>query len=284
MPYTALSRSPNVTLPEGTLDVRGWEVRSAQDSEKVGKVDDIILSGGEPRYLDVDLGGLFNTKHVLLPVGWAQVDEREDVIWVPTMTKEQFKQLPEYRSNLSALTEDYEAEIRRAGPSTLPGGQHYSHERFYGPRTRTLTGAEREARVTRSEEELAIGKRAVQAGEAAIRKTVETERVRESVPVTREEVTVERRPVEPGMAAGDVEIGEDQIRVPIVEEEVTVEKRVVPKEEVVIRKEAVQEERVVEDTVRKERIDVDQQGKSTTGSRGRRTRSRQQRDDEERKR
>jgi uncharacterized protein (TIGR02271 family) len=96
--------------------------------------------------------------------------------------------------------------------------------------------------------------------------------------VTREEVTVERRPIEAG-AAADAELREDTIRVPITEEEVTVEKRVVPKEEVVIRKEATQEERVVEDTVRKERIDVDDQTK-TSG--GRRTRSRQNPDDQER--
>src|SRR5215208_2751561 len=47
-----------------------------------------------------------------------------------------------------------------------------------------------EALVTRSEEELAIGKRSVSAGEVEVRKTVETERVQQQVPVSREEVVV----------------------------------------------------------------------------------------------
>jgi uncharacterized protein (TIGR02271 family) len=110
--------------------------------------------------------------------------------------------------------------------------------------------------VTRSEEELAIGKRSVQAGEAYLRKTVETERVRQEVPVTREEVTVERRPLSAD-AETDVTINEDEIRVPVMEEEVVAQKRVVPKEEVVIRKRAVSDTEVVEEDVRRERVDVD---------------------------
>src|SRR5688572_6903181 len=89
-----------------------------------------------------------------------------------------------------------------------------------------------ETRVTRAEEELAIGKRQVQAGEVTVRKSVETEHVTERVPVRREEVTVERRPVE-AADAESADIGEDRIVVPVTEEEVIVEKRPVVKEEVV---------------------------------------------------
>jgi uncharacterized protein (TIGR02271 family) len=96
----------------------------------------------------------------------------------------------------------------------------------------------------------------VQAGEAYLRKTVETEHVRQEVPVTHEEVTVERRPLSAD-AATDVTISEDEIRIPVMEEEVVTEKRVVPKEEVVIRKRAVSDTEVVEDDVRRERVDVD---------------------------
>jgi uncharacterized protein (TIGR02271 family) len=74
--------------------------------------------------------------------------------------------------------------------------------------------------------------------------------------VRREEVTIERHPVN-AAAVGDVAIGEDEIRVPVMREEVVAEKRVVPTEEVVVRKHAVTEERVVEDDVRRERAVVD---------------------------
>jgi uncharacterized protein (TIGR02271 family) len=77
------------------------------------------------------------------------------------------------------------------------------------------------------------------------------------VPVTREEVEIERRPVQPGAEARNVQIGEDEIRVPLMAEEVVAEKRVVPKEQVIIRKRPVTEQRTVQADVRKERIDVD---------------------------
>jgi stress response protein YsnF len=52
----------------------------------------------------------------------------------------------------------------------------------------------------------------------------------------------------------------------VVEEEVVVEKRPVVKEELRIRKDAVQDEEVVEEDVRKEEVDVED---ATTTTRGR---------------
>ena len=47
---------------------------------------------------------------------------------------------------------------------------------------------------------------------------------------------------------------------PLSHEEVIVEKRVVPKEELVIKKHQVQGEQVVEDEVRRERVEVNRTG------------------------
>jgi uncharacterized protein (TIGR02271 family) len=116
------------------------------------------------------------------------------------------------------------------------------------------------SRIARVEEELAIGKRALQTGEVLVRKTVETEHVRRPVTRVREEVEVERRPVERAAGAADVDIREGEVRVPIMEEEVVVEKRPVVKEEVVIKKRAVEETEQVETELKKERIDVDESG------------------------
>jgi len=103
---------------------------------------------------------------------------------------------------------------------------------------------------------------AVEAGEAVVRKTVETEHVRQPVTRRREEVEIERRPVERGMAAGASDIAEGEIRVPIMEEEVVVEKRPVVKEEIVVKKRAIEETQNVEAELRKERIDVDESGRT----------------------
>ena len=122
-------------------------------------------------------------------------------------------------------------------------------------RSDRTTEHEDELRVQRSEEELRAGTREREAGEIGLRKTVRTDRESVEVPTRREEVTVDRVPVE-GEAA-EAEIGEDEVSVPVTEEEVVVEKRPVAKEEVRIRKDVVQDTEVVEEDVRREEVEID---------------------------
>jgi len=258
MQHLNLSRHQDIQFPESMADVRGFEVRTQDDNEKVGKVDDLVLSpDGRIRYLDVDLGGFFNTKHVALPIGAAQVDRTNDVVWVSGMTKEQIKDLPDYNGDATSITDDYETGVRssflgRAAKGRSSDAELYDQGRFYAERGGT---AAREARLILSEEQLNIGKRQVQAGEVGIRKTVETEHVRESVPLVHEEVTIERRPISGADAAANAEISEDEIRVPLMAEEPVVEKRTVAKEEVVLGKRQVTENQTVEADLRRERLD-----------------------------
>jgi uncharacterized protein (TIGR02271 family) len=115
---------------------------------------------------------------------------------------------------------------------------------------------EEEIRVQRSEEELVAGTTRRETGALRVRKRVRTERERLEVPIRREEVHVERVPVS-GEAAAGAEIGEDEIVVPVTEEEVVVSKRPVVKEEIRIRKDVVEDTEVVEEDVRREEIDID---------------------------
>ncbi len=80
-----------------------------------------------------------------------------------------------------------------------------------------------------------------------------TERI--EVPTRHEEVSVERVPV--GGEASEAEIGEDEVVVTVTEEEVVVSKRPVVKEEVRIRKDVVENTELVEEDVRREEIDVE---------------------------
>ena len=114
-----------------------------------------------------------------------------------------------------------------------------------------------ERRITLSEEQLAVGKRAVQEGEVAVRKHVDTRHVEEQVELVREEITVERRPLSADSNVDVREIGEGEIRVPLMREEAVVEKRTVPVEEVVIRKEAVSDTKTVAADLRRETLEVD---------------------------
>jgi uncharacterized protein (TIGR02271 family) len=117
---------------------------------------------------------------------------------------------------------------------------------------------EDELRVQRTEEELRAGTREREAGEVGVRKSVRTEREQVRVPKRREEVHVDRVPVE-DREASEAEIGEDEVSVPVTEEEVVVEKRPEVKEEIRVRKDVAQDEEVVEEDVRREEIDIEDQ-------------------------
>ena len=67
------------------------------------------------------------------------------------------------------------------------------------------------------------------------------------------------------LASEAAEIGEDEIRVPLTEEEVVVEKRPVAKEEVRIRKDVVSDTETVEEDVRREEIEVEDETSTRRG-------------------
>src|SRR3712207_5351496 len=116
---------------------------------------------------------------------------------------------------------------------------------------------EDELRVQRSEEELRAGTRERDAGALKVRKRVVTERERMEVPTRREEVTVDRVPVEGEVT--EAEIGDEEVRIPVTEEEVVVEKRPVAKEEVRIRKDVFEETEFVGEDLRREDFARDDQ-------------------------
>ncbi len=119
------------------------------------------------------------------------------------------------------------------------------------PRTRE------EVRVPLAAEELEAKKRERQAGEVRVKKDVVTEEKHIDVPVTREEVHVERTPVEGTPPAGQAAFQKETVSVPIREEEVEIRKRPVVREEVRVTKERRQEERRADAEVRREEAHVE---------------------------
>ena len=110
------------------------------------------------------------------------------------------------------------------------------------------------------EEELRAEKERVQAGEVRLRKGVITEERTIEVPVTREEVVIERRPAAQGREASGQIDDDQEIRIPLMEEEVRVEKTPVVREEVTLKKRQVQGMEEVSDTVRREEARIEQTG------------------------
>jgi uncharacterized protein (TIGR02271 family) len=121
------------------------------------------------------------------------------------------------------------------------------------------TGTEGEQAIKLREEQLRVQKQPVETGEARLRKEVVSEQKSIDVPVTREEVYVERRPGSGEPSATPIGEGETY-RVPVREEQVTVEKQPVVREEVALGKRQVQDTQQVSDTVRREEARVEQAG------------------------
>ncbi|MCP2033840.1 uncharacterized protein (TIGR02271 family) [Planomicrobium sp. HSC-17F08] len=119
-----------------------------------------------------------------------------------------------------------------------------------------------EERLRLHEERLQVNKDRVQTGEVNVGKRVVEDNQTIEVPVEREEVYVERRPVNEEVD-GDSNIGRDayqegdNIHIPLTEERVNVSKTDVVSEEIVVGKRKVQDTEVVNETVRKEEADID---------------------------
>ena len=111
------------------------------------------------------------------------------------------------------------------------------------------------------EEELTASVRDVEAGAARIQKRVVSEDRVLEVPVTEEQIRVERRVVDRAAGAADADAFEEiVIEVPLTQEEVELRKQTRVGEEVVVTKEAVQHTEQVRGTVRREEVDVVDEG------------------------
>src|SRR5215207_3994490 len=240
----------------------GYEVYD-RNGEKIGKVDDLFVDeNDQPEYLGVKMGFLGLEGTSLIPWELTRVNEEGHRIEV-SVEKAQVKEGPSFNDDRD-ITPEYENEVRSyygVGGSSQESAE-LADRGAYGD----YYGDEDELRVQRTEEELRVGTREREAGALKVRKRVRTDREQISVPTRHEEVSVERVPVE-GREASEAEIGEDEIVMPVTEEEVVVEKRPVVKEELRIRKDVVEGEEVVEEDVRKEEVDVEDA--TTTRSRSR---------------
>jgi uncharacterized protein (TIGR02271 family) len=155
------------------------------------------------------------------------------------------------------ILERHNADLRESG---FNNQQYAGTERNAKLTERDRVNADQNYRLQLRGELLRTHKERVQRGEVRLRKEVVTENQTINVPVTREELVIERnRPASETAASG--EIGTDQeIRVPLSEERVNVEKRPVVNEEVRVGKRQVQDNRQVTSDVRHEELRVERDG------------------------
>ena len=114
--------------------------------------------------------------------------------------------------------------------------------------------------MTRSEEQLRVGTETREAGRARLRKHVVTEHQQVTVPVSHEEVTLEREPITDanrGDAYDGPAISEEEHEVTLHAERPVVDTEAVAVERVRLGKETVTDQETVGGEVRKEEIELD---------------------------
>jgi uncharacterized protein (TIGR02271 family) len=232
------------------------------NGDKIGKVDEIFydLDTREPEWIGIGTG-FFGSKRVLVPVEGASATD--DGISVP-YDKSVVKDSPDIDGDeISDATErDLYAYygIESRGAASTGDGSTYADDRsaeFADADIDRQSGLQNvdERSLTRSEEELAVGKRQVESGRVRLRKWVETEPVETSVELERETAHVHREQIDQPVAGA--EIGEQVIETTLREEQPVVEKRTVARERVSLDTDVDVREETVRDELRKERVDVE---------------------------
>ncbi|AKK03584.1 PRC and DUF2382 domain-containing protein [Corynebacterium epidermidicanis] len=248
--------------------------------DKLGGVKEIFVDDrtGQPTFVEVG-HGLFGMSSSIVPLRGHKLAGDDLQL---AFSKDRIKDAPDMDVNNALTPADQNEIYRHYGVADIEDTERYDDHRGRVAGGAAGTGAGMDATETghrtdhvdhtdrhdltddntlvRSEERLNVDTERVEAGEARLRKYVVHDTETVEVPVTREEVRVERTPIDGEAREGVLHragIGEDEASVTLHEERVTVNKETVPVEEVSLQKERVHDtERVTED-VRKERIDVD---------------------------
>jgi uncharacterized protein (TIGR02271 family) len=286
-----------------TLDrVIGADVYDA-DGTKIGTASEVFLDdqSGNPEWVTVKTG-LFGTKETFVPI--READLTGDGLRVP-VSKAQVKDAPKIDTDGHLSPQEEEELYRYYGVGG--SGQHRDVQSTTTDTSRTTTntgmgagvtdttadttagytdtdvnrhgtkghdtsGPTTDDAMTLSEERVNVGTQRVEAGRARLRKYVVTENVTQTVPVSHEEVRVQREPITDanvGNAMDGPAISEEEHEVTLHAERPVVEKEAVPVERVRLDTETVTEQQQVSETVRKEQVDTDGiRGDATTGTTG----------------
>jgi len=269
-------------IAEGQPDIRGWDVKN-ESGQKIGEVDELIfdVQSLKVRYIVLDLDENdfdLDDRDVLVPIGIAQLHDKDDDVILPGVTAEHLRSLPEYEEG--RIDSDMENTVRNTfagiGGAALTGvalssqDDFYNHEHFNednlyrGRRSDSDTGTT----IPVIEEEMQVGKREVDKGGIRLRTRVVEDEVKENINLREEKVHVERTPVD--RPANVTDLKEEQVEiiehaeVPVVSKEA----RVV--EEISLNKEVTQKEEAITGTVKSTEVDIERTDKTdddiTTGT------------------
>jgi uncharacterized protein (TIGR02271 family) len=270
-----------------TLDrVIGRDVYDESGS-KVGSASEVYLDDqtGQPEWVTVKTG-LFGTKESFVPI--RDADLTDDGVRVH-YSKDMIKGAPQIDTD-GHLSPQEEEELYRyygmggttTGTETMQTTQTTQTTGMAGRADRDgdgvyddvegrtvghdTSGPTTDNAMTRSEERLNVGTRREQVGRVRLRKYIVTEQQQITVPVSHEEVRLERVPVTDGdfdQAVGGSDISDAEQEIVLHAERPVVRTETVPVERVRLHKETVTDQETVAGEVRKEQIELDDD--TTTG-------------------
>ncbi|MDQ2849028.1 MAG: PRC and DUF2382 domain-containing protein [Actinomycetota bacterium] len=232
------------------------------DGDKIGTVGQVYLDDntGQPDWVTVNTG-MFGTKENFVPLQGSRLDG--DNLVLP-FGKDVVKDSPDI-SDPSHLDTDeqgslysyYQQYLGSGGTQQMAGA---GPDRTRGSQGHDTSGPTTDEAMTRSEEHLNVGTEQVEAGRARLRKYVVTEQQTTTVPVSHEEVVVEREPITDanrGDATSGPAISEEEHEVVLHAERPVVTTEAEPVERVRLGTETVTGQEQVSGEVRKEHIEVD---------------------------
>jgi uncharacterized protein (TIGR02271 family) len=234
----------------------GMDVFDAND-DKIGTVHEVYDAAGAEKsssgggYLRVPTGFLgLGTEH---HIPFSTIHDVRDSHIHLNVAKDRLDEMGYDAAPMEADDHFDGTTIERTTTTTtqaqMPGAQ------APGPRA----GDDGARKLQLREEELIARKRSVETETVGIRTEVVSEQRTLEVPVTREEVTIERHAVDRRPSDRPIAEGET-ISIPVREEEVTLEKKAVVYEEVNIGKRAVEDTEHVSGTVRREEAVINEEG------------------------
>ena len=231
-----------------------------ESGDKIGSASEVYLDDetGQPEWVTVRTG-MFGTKESFVPI--RDADLTDDGVRVP-VSKTQVKDAPKIDTD-GHLSPEEEQELYRyygLGAGSQTAGYETTGTETRGTVGHDTSGPTTDDAMTLSEERLTVGTRSEEVGRARLRKYVVTENVTESVPVTREEVRLEREPITDaniGNALDGPAISEEEHEVTLHAERAVVDKEAVPVERVRLDKTTVTDQERVSENLRKEEIEVD---------------------------
>ncbi len=238
-------------------------------NDKLGGVKEVFLDAetGQPFFVEVG-HGLFGMSSSLVPLRGSHLEGEELHL---AFVKDAIKDAPDFDVEQGITPEEQDRLLAHYHLTDAHEGDRYATEVPPVGTGEPRTAAEHPAPVTdaddnsvvRSEERLNVSKDNVATGTVRLHKYVVHDTETVEVPVTREEVRVERTPVKEGEEYVG-EISEGGAAVTLHEERVNVEKETVPVERVSLHKDVVRDTETVSEDVAKEQIEIeDETGRST---------------------